>query len=481
MAITIPNLIFRAFDSNGNTVPGALLYAFAAGTETPVDVFSDADLSVVHAHPIVANAAGVFAPIYAQAGDYKIRVTFPISSGGATLYEIDNYSLEEGGVPSTQWDAFAVTKTADYAVQASDKNGVILVDASGPGNINVTSDSATLGNGFPFWVINVGSTGTVTLAGTGGQTVDGSSTLVIDKQNAGVGITSVGAGGWRVFTNTGGIITGALTVGGASTFNGSATFNKAVKFTAQTLTDAATIAWDMSAAPDAQVTITASRTMGLPTNFSAGMEGNLTVIQNGTGGYGITWNGAFLFAHDDDKLVRRRANEYTVYRFKCVDGSTIRIWKVRPMGAVPDLYVRDEKTSGTDGGSVTGGTDHVRVLNTVVRNAIAGASLGSNRITLPAGVYFFRWRAPVYSTGNHQTFLYNQSDSTEVARGATMYARSSYDACNDSCGMATVTITAAKAFELRHRCASSQSTNGFGLAAGFGTEVYSEVEVFKIA
>lgn len=63
-------------------------------------------------------------------------------------------------------------------------------------------------------------------------------------------------------------------------------------FTSQTLTDAATISWSITA-PQATVTITASRTMAAPTNQVAGGRYTLLVTQDGTGGWSLTWNAVF--------------------------------------------------------------------------------------------------------------------------------------------------------------------------------------------
>ena len=41
------------------------------------------------------------------------------------------------------------------------------------------------------------------------------------------------------------------------------------------------------------------------------------------------------------------------------------------------------------------------------------------------------------------------------------------------------TITGSKVFELQHQCGTTQVDLGFGAAANFATEVYSEVEFWK--
>ena len=62
---------FRATDANGNVLAGAKLNVYEAGTTTPLDVYTDDALSVAHAKPIVADAGGLFAAIYAGPDDYK--------------------------------------------------------------------------------------------------------------------------------------------------------------------------------------------------------------------------------------------------------------------------------------------------------------------------------------------------------------------------------------------------------------------------
>lgn len=63
--------------------------------------------------------------------------------------------------------------------------------------------------------------------------------------------------------------------------------------TTQTLTDAATIAWDASSGQVATVTPTANRTFGAPTNLKSGGRYMLSIIQDGTGGRTHTFNGVF--------------------------------------------------------------------------------------------------------------------------------------------------------------------------------------------
>jgi len=62
-----------------------------------------------------------------------------------------------------------------------------------------------------------------------------------------------------------------------------------------TLTDAATIAWDVSVAQVSKVTLGGNRTFGAPTNQIAGAYYGLLIIQDGIGSRTGAWNSVFKF------------------------------------------------------------------------------------------------------------------------------------------------------------------------------------------
>lgn len=145
------------------------------------------------------------------------------------------------------------------------------------------------------------------------------------------------------------------------------------------------------------------------------------------------------------------------------------------------IYIRDEKTTGTAGGGFTAGAWRTRTLNTEVNDAGGHASLGSNQITLAAGTYRFIASAPAYYTNGHQAKLINTTDAIE-------YLGTSEYSVQIAPGFATTrsfvsgrfTIAGSKVFELQHRCQTTNSTDGLGLASSSGsTEVYAQVEFWK--
>ena len=141
----------------------------------------------------------------------------------------------------------------------------------------------------------------------------------------------------------------------------------------------------------------------------------------------------------------------------------------------------EQQTSGTSGGTFTSGADQTRALNTEVSDIHNIASIASNQITVAAtGTYKISWWAYAFRVDNHQSFLYNVTGATELKRGGSSVSVPSTDGNTSSSGAWIGSLTAGDAIELRHRCAATQATSGFGLAASFGTEVYSQVIIEKI-
>ena len=137
------------------------------------------------------------------------------------------------------------------------------------------------------------------------------------------------------------------------------------------------------------------------------------------------------------------------------------------------LHVREEQTSGTNGGSSVIGAN-TRVLNTVLTNNIAGASVAANVVTLPAGTYLIEAKAPVYFIGTHQLYLHNDTDTANELIGNGGYTNTS--AAGEYAHIrGVVTIASPKAFTLRHWTQKAKSANGLGVqvASGLG-EVYSD-------
>ena len=91
----------------------------------------------------------------------------------------------------------------------------------------------------------------------------------------------------------------------------------------QTLTDGATIDWDVARGNIATVTLAGDRTLNAPTNLTVGTY-VLYVVQDATGTRLITWNDAFKWSEDTPPTLSTGTGDIDVITFICKDGSTLQ-------------------------------------------------------------------------------------------------------------------------------------------------------------
>jgi len=145
------------------------------------------------------------------------------------------------------------------------------------------------------------------------------------------------------------------------------------------------------------------------------------------------------------------------------------------------LHVRDEKTSGTHGGTFTKDIQQTRTLNTVLTNQISGAALSSNQITLPAGTYFIDATSPGDQVDNHKARLYDITNSATLIVG-TSEDTSSTQGTTRSMVKGFITLVGSTVTELQHFCQTTHNTEGFGAATSSGdVEVYAEIIIRKMS
>lgn len=140
----------------------------------------------------------------------------------------------------------------------------------------------------------------------------------------------------------------------------------------------------------------------------------------------------------------------------------------------------DSKASGTAGGSFTKDAWRTRTLNSERANVIAGASLASNQITLPAGTYLCLFAAPAHKVGLHVARLYDTTAAAALIYGFTAQsAGTDVTAC--SIGFGAFTLASGAVVELQHYSEMTQSGDGMGKANSFGDpEIYSQVLLLKV-
>ena len=152
----------------------------------------------------------------------------------------------------------------------STSNADIDIIPNGSGDVNLGADAVQLGD--------LNADATLTTQGTGDMILNTN-----NGTNAGNITLADGANGDITFTNNG---------------SGNVVFNDAAYNPETTLTDAATITWDVQAKPITAVTLTANRIVGLPTNGQAGQFISLLIIQDAGGTNTLTWNAVFEFPSD---------------------------------------------------------------------------------------------------------------------------------------------------------------------------------------
>ena len=146
------------------------------------------------------------------------------------------------------------------------------------------------------------------------------------------------------------------------------------------------------------------------------------------------------------------------------------------------LHVRDEKSTGTQGGAA-GGTGWIaRTLNTSVTNEISGASLSSNQVTLPAGTYYIQASAPGHDINIQRLRWRNTTDTATDLVGVCGQNASTENQSIEVTMAGRVVIGAEKVFELQHFVGLDPDVNTFGVATNdTEVEVYADVRIWQIA
>ncbi len=205
---------------------------------------------------------------------------------------------------------------------------------------------------------------------------------------------------------------------------------------------------------------TFTQTADTPGNLGPGWE-----LEYGNSGSGVVTFGSLVI--------------YQGQRYKLnSDGTTIR---ARPLADLGVMVVRDEKTSGAGPGNISGSWG-TRTLNTVQSNTIAGASLASSQITLPAGTYQISASTPALNSQQFKARLYNVTTSAVLIVGTSEkpfgnsihpVTRSFVNGC--------ITLTGTTVIRLEDISGSGTTAGGEPSSIASTVEVYSEITIRKVA
>jgi hypothetical protein len=197
---------FRVTDANGD--PVALIKFYEAGGTTPLEVFSDSDLSDSLGVEVECNSTGApssdgNAPVLIYTGTDPYRVKITDSSG--TLIPGMDFDDIAGALNTTPFAAATFAKT-DEDFSADTANTTLTADDLGTvrngnptgGTFTYTLPSAIAAtNGRGYTIRHVGTANSVIIATVLGQTIDGVTTKTISGRYEALTIASDGAN-WHV-------------------------------------------------------------------------------------------------------------------------------------------------------------------------------------------------------------------------------------------------------------------------------------------
>jgi hypothetical protein len=107
-------------------------------------------------------------------------------------------------------------------------------------------------------------------------------------------------------------LTGNNTLSGTNTFSGAMSATANAYMAIDALTDASTIAVDMSVGNNFSVTLGGNRTLGNPTNLTAGQSGVIFITQDGTGSRTLAYSSYWDFPSQTAPTLTTTANAVDV-------------------------------------------------------------------------------------------------------------------------------------------------------------------------
>jgi len=143
------------------------------------------------------------------------------------------------------------------------------------------------------------------------------------------------------------------------------------------------------------------------------------------------------------------------------------------------LIIAYRAAAGTDGGDATSGARRALPLNNVIVDTIAGASLSSNQITLPAGTYRVRAVSTFYRTNHTRIYLEDVDSPTTLVESLSMFVRDQ-DFVNLAIPLdGRFTLAAEKTIELQYETQKTVTGNGLGTETSSNLTVAPDYEIYR--
>lgn len=216
---------------------------------------------------------------------------------------------------------------------------------------------------------------------------------------------------------------------------------------------------------------------GIPYNFVAITNQRIFDVVSG-GSVEVFVDGRLL--HEDEYMVP--VGNTTVFLNVPLDaGQKVRIIALNTPRAMGDFeitnFVRIKQRTNGHGGTFAAGAWQIRALNTIDQNLV-GAVLNSNRIILPAGIYYVRGWAACNGVSTNALRIYNQTTRRTLLEGDAVFGNAVFTRGQEPGNNLTpiegyIEVTTQSSLVLQHKCLRTRDTYGFGaVGGGHSTSVY---------
>ncbi len=270
------------------------------------------------------NAVLAFEGSADDANETTITVTNPTADRTITFPDVTGNVVTTGDTGTVTSTMIANATIADADISASAEIAVSKL-ANGSARQLLQTDAA--GTGVEF-TSNIDVPGTLDV--TGVATFDSTSTFAgVATFNANIVMEGTSADDHELTLTCNPTADVTVTLPDATTtLAGLAvaqSYTKAQRGTPVALTDASTVAVDLSLGNNFTLTLAGNRTLGAPSNVTAGQSGVIVVTQDGTGSRTLAYNSAYKFAGGTAPTLTTTASAVDVLAYYVESSSRITV------------------------------------------------------------------------------------------------------------------------------------------------------------
>ena len=278
---------------------------------------------------IIKNStSGAYTVQLKAASGSGATVTWATTDKGWKIVYFDGVATNTGiydtGFSTTAGDVTLTgTQTLTNKTLTAPKIGTSILDTNGAELFLLTATASAVNE---LTYANAATGNNPTFTASGGDTnigitltPKGTGEVVIAAGNLNYGATAVTATGAELnYSDLATLGTTAASKVITADANNLTTVSGAVANVEDTLTDGATITWDVIDSPVAKVTLAGNRTLSAPSGTTpiAGQFVSLLIIQDGTGSRTITWNAVYEFAADTAPTLTATASLGDLFTFR---------------------------------------------------------------------------------------------------------------------------------------------------------------------